>query len=132
MIDYDKLGEQINAIEFDHAFTLHPDGSITDADDYAPMVYEGDGIEDIEIDSTAWRALTNLTGQYLYNGAVMHPSEYIGSGVARVMHDMTDWEDSDISHPVTFVVTTVIACDDVQSDYYDNNLTGWVILEKVA
>ena len=32
---------------------------------------------------TGWELLTGFTGQYSYNGPGMHPSEYIGGGLAR-------------------------------------------------
>lgn len=36
---------------------------------------------------TGWELLTGFTGQYSYNGPAMHPSEYIGGGLARHILD---------------------------------------------
>lgn len=48
------------------------DGQITDAD-------ERQMIEDAE--AQGWTLLTGWTGQYSYNGPIMHASEYIGGGL---------------------------------------------------
>lgn len=48
---------------------------------YAPEVYHSE-TNDIEIQGDGWQALTGYTGQYGYDGAVMHPSEYIGGTLA--------------------------------------------------
>lgn len=36
---------------------------------------------------TNWSLLTGFTGQYGYHGPAMHPSEYIGGGLARHILD---------------------------------------------
>jgi hypothetical protein len=52
---------------------------VTDAgtDVYAPTLY------DDELDSDRWELLDGYSGQYGYSGPVMHPSEFIGGGMAR-------------------------------------------------
>lgn len=100
--------------EFDHPFTVGEGGSLADARDvYAPEVYhDPDG--DIEIISDEWEALTGFTGQYSYNGAVMHASEYLGGGLARHVLD----------NPGTYVVVAVEVLDD------HDHPAGWAILRK--
>lgn len=116
------LGERINAIEFDHPFTLRPDGAITDAPGvWAPSVYHDDAA-DIHIDGAGWRALTGMTGQDRYHGAVMHQSEYIGKGIADHLQELANDE------PQTFVVVAV-ECDPSDDDP-DPEPAGWAILKK--
>lgn len=66
-------------MEFDHVIQIHEDGSITDRNDlYAP------DLMDEAIDSDDWEFFsTGYTGQYGYNGPIMHNSEFIGGGLER-------------------------------------------------
>ncbi len=118
MTDFNDLAKRIDAFEFEHVYTLHPDGSLTEPEGiWAPEVYD-DPDNDIWT-WTGWRALTGLTGQDSYHGAVMHPSEYIGAGIARYMQEMAEEE------PVTFahvVVTDPFAEDD------EDDVVGWAIV----
>ena len=84
--------------EFDHPFTVTGAGAVEDAPSgvYAPEVYHSE-TTDIEIMGDGWEALTGYTGQYSYNGAVMHASEFIGGKLA----------DDILSTPGTYVVTVV-------------------------
>jgi hypothetical protein len=76
---------QVNAtalsdlMEFDHPITVHEDGTVTDgpANLYAPNLY------DDELDSSEWELLNGYSGQQSYAGPIMHPSEFIGGGMAR-------------------------------------------------
>lgn len=114
------LAEQINAFEFDHVFTLHPDGTITEPKNvWAPSVYHDDAT-DITIDGAGWRALTGMTGQDSYHGAVMHPSEYIGRGIADYLQELAS------DAPATFVVVTVECLPD--DDDPEPEPAGWAIL----
>ena len=117
------LAERINAFEFGHVFTLHPDGTITEPRGiYAPDVCHDDAT-DITIDGKGWRALTGMTGQYGYNGAVMHASEYIGKGIADYLLELAADE------PQTFVVV-VVEClpDEDEDEDADVEPAGWAIL----
>jgi len=82
---------------------MSDDGTLSDAHGvYAPEVYHSE-TDDIEIDGVAgrrgetWEALYGYTGQYSYNGAVMHSSEFLGGGLA----------DDILSTPGTYVVVVV-------------------------
>lgn len=86
---------------------------------HAPSVYhDPDG--DITIEGDGWLAMTGLTGQYGYNGAVMHSSEFIGSRIAEAMSDLSD------STPQVFVVVVV------ESDVDGEEPAGWAILYQEA
>ena len=115
------LAEQINAIEFDHPFTLHPDGTITDPTGvHAPSVYHDDET-DVRIDGSGWRALTGMTGQHGYHGAVMHQSEFIGRGIASYLLELA------ADGPTTFVVVAV-ECEMEDDDEDIPEPAGWAIL----
>lgn len=78
-------------VEFDHPFTIHPDGTMTDGprDLYAP------DLTDDELDGDdRWRMVTGYSGQHGYSGPIMHNSEYLGGGMARDV----------LAHPGTYVV----------------------------
>lgn len=121
-----ELAKRIQAFDFDHVFTLHPDGSITEPDGvWAPSVYHDDDT-DIYIDGSGWAAITGLTGQDSYHGAVMHASEYIGTGVAGVMWEMA----IDAEEPVTFTLVVVECLP--EDDDPEPEPAGWAILYRTA
>ena len=102
--------------EFDCPFTVHSDGTLTDAKGvYAPEVYHSE-TDDIEITSDIWEALTGYTGQYGYNGACMHASEYLGGQLAADI----------LSTPGTYVLVVV----EVMTEYpvVDDEPAGWAVL----
>lgn len=126
---------QVNAdnlnshVEFDSAFGVDVDGNIIDAPvgTYAPRVENSD-TEDIDIDSDEWEAFSvDYTGQYSYNGAVMHASEYLGGALAADI----------LNTPGTYVVTAVeVDCmGDEAFCTYDNGCdcepAGWTVLKLV-
>jgi hypothetical protein len=90
--------DNLNAVmEFGHVIQVLQDGTVIDR---VPSVYGPESL-DMEVDadgqsihaddsdikgqakSAGWELLTGYTGQYSYNGPVMHPSEYIGGRMAR-------------------------------------------------
>jgi hypothetical protein len=119
---YRQLAETIQKMEFDHVFILHPDGTVTDAPPirgyWAPeVVNDPDGDVDM-CGYHEWSCITGMTGQYGYSGAVMHPSEYVGDGVARVMAEMS------AELPIAFCLTVVTDLDTREGD---DNAVGWAI-----
>jgi hypothetical protein len=106
--------------EFDHPFIVSEDGTLSDAPDthtnWAPEVYHSD-TNDVDIMGEGWEALTGYTGQYAYNGAVMHQSEYIGGGLA----------DDILNTPGTYVVVVV----NVLTLDEDEEPAGWAVLRHV-
>jgi hypothetical protein len=126
--------EDLEFMDFDHVFTITEDGTIEDADEYAPSV-EHDDKYDVLIDGTphleseTWEAFsTGYTGQHGYNGPVMHVSEYLSGGLADDM----------LSTPGIFVIEVV----DAPCDYDDPDTlcdietgcgcdpAGWIVLRK--
>lgn len=108
--------EALNSImEFDHVIRVRDDGSVTDEPGlYAPDVYsEDDG--SVTIGGTGWGLLNGYSGQESYSGPVMHPSEYIGGGMARDI----------LAEPGVYVAVVV-------SDYSDGETDGWAVLRRDA
>jgi hypothetical protein len=130
--EIDGLGVEINRQEFDHVFLVTRRG-VQDGPDgiYAPSVYHDD-FDDITIDGVPpadsdWRALRGYTGQYLYSGAVMHPSEFIGGRLAADIVDMSA-EAELYGRPLLWTVTTVEVHPDEDDDEPDP--AGWTILYR--
>ncbi len=81
----DGLNSQM---EFSHAITVWPDGTLTDAsrDVQRTAPESADGDADALTDGSAeqgWSLLDGFSSQYSYSGPVMHTSEYIGGSMAR-------------------------------------------------
>lgn len=80
------MERELNEImEFDHIIRVAEDGTITeprDVDIYADLNVAPDGTDEFDL-SDGWELLKGFTGQYSYNGPVMHPSEFIGGGLER-------------------------------------------------
>lgn len=150
----ESLAQQINAVELDSVFTLtvfdagvarlsFPDGV------YAPNVLHSE-TDDVSIDDPSWEALKGFTGQYGYNGAVNHPSEFVGREIARELARLAEDE------PQTFVMVSVeveasdeevhevaaregfdTATDDGWAQARDmadgeQDAAGWAILRKIG
>lgn len=71
-------------MEFDHVVRVHSDETVTDEPgEFAPEFYpEGEYTDEAYV-SQGWELMRGYTGQYGYNGPCMHPSEFIGGGLAR-------------------------------------------------
>src|SRR5688500_2802759 len=94
--DFDQLAKLMNDQDFDHVWTVTLDRRVIDVehdgegyDVHAPdVVNDPDG--DVDIYSEHWHALTGMTGQYGYSGAVMHKAESCGRGMAMAIAHMCD------------------------------------------
>lgn len=84
--------ENLNSVmEFGHVIHVHSDGTVTEPRVFNPpeVVYreldaDGQCVDDEIHDlPDGWTLLRGYTGQYGYNGPVMHPSEFIGGRLAR-------------------------------------------------
>jgi hypothetical protein len=80
--------ENLNSVmEFGHMIRVNVDGTVIDSPDRPYMevsTYKGDDGEwhdDFQLPE-GWKLMSGYTGQYSYNGPVMHPSEYIGGRMA--------------------------------------------------
>jgi hypothetical protein len=115
------VADRVHSFEFEHVFTLDADGTITEpAGVWAPECYnDPDG--DIDLAGAhEWSAMVGLTGQDSYHGAVMHPSEYVGRGVATAMLELAE------GGPVTFALVIVTDLD-ADRDAGEDDACGWAI-----
>jgi hypothetical protein len=108
-----SLADQIQALEFDTVFSIEGGAVVERHDLYAPSVYN-DPDNDIYLDDSRWDCFTGLSGQYGYNGAVMHSSELVGRGIADYLNDYAAEND-------------VVFCLVVVNDLDDEDVVGWAI-----
>lgn len=117
--------------EFDVAFTVteREDGTYgvrAATGVHAPEVYvstddDGQILDQHESDMVAdvkrqgWELLTGWTGQYGYNGPIMHASEYFGGSLREHV----------LSVPGTYVLV-VVACE-----FDEDGDAGWAIARKL-
>jgi len=81
-----------NVMDFYHVIRVHADGTVTDSPE---SPYLDEAVRSVLVNADTWEwedeinlpegwtLLSGFTGQYSYNGPVMHVSEYIGGGLAR-------------------------------------------------
>lgn len=107
-------------MEFDHVIQVHADGSITDAPNnlYAPDLYDG------ELQGDGWEFFTTgYSGQYGYNGPIMHNSEYIGGGLERDI----------LAQPGYYVsVVCYWTPEDESDEAAENAIEGWAVAYRPA
>lgn len=118
--------------DFDHPFIMDGSvimGGLRDAPGYyAPSVTHDDEhdvlVDGMPLADSEWSAITGMTGQDRYNGAVMHASEFIGSAIAERMSELSE------EIPQVFVI---VACEvDPTDDDPEPEPAGWVILYREA
>lgn len=106
-------------MEFDTVICVDPAGEVTTMwGVYAPDLYHVEGEQhpnDVEVHGDDWTLLVGYTGQYGYNGAVMHSSEIISG---RMESDI-------LSHPGLYVACVVNCYSD--DDNVDPEPAGWAI-----
>lgn len=105
---------------------------IVDAEDslYAPSVNDyvdqsGSSVGNLEIEDSAWEAVTGYSGQDGYSGPEMHSSEFLGGRMARdVLEDIG----------ATYVVVAVTnmpswEASELDTDMVMDSSSGWVLLK---
>jgi hypothetical protein len=110
-------------VEFDAPFRVMPDGSVDNSlpNVYAPSVYgygdaDGQVTERETIDGREdWEFVDGFSGQYGYSGPVMHPSEFLGGGMARYVLE-------------TPGIYCVVGVYDMNDDDGDTALYGWALV----
>lgn len=115
IVDLDNDAYALNKImDFDHVIRVHENGSVSWAPNmYAPTLYvDEDGTEYFE--GEGWTLLSGYTGQYLYSGPVMHPSEFIGGQMARDI----------LSEPGYYVAILADCLEDEEEP------AGWAVARK--
>lgn len=122
-----------DVMSFDHVICVHEDGTVTEGhtllEPDITMYVDADGQDiygDAELIKQAkgyrdsWELLSGFTGQYGYNGVVLHQSEFIGGGLA----------DHILSTPGYYVAVTV-ECEGPENDRDENENSeepaGWVV-----
>jgi hypothetical protein len=125
-------------MEIDHVIRVHADGTVSDADD-SPRIYAPECLIETDQDgqilagheaafkasvkSQGWDLMDGYSGQYRYAGPIMHPSEYIGGGLAR-----------DILERPGLYVACIVSCLPYGSE--DNSETGetedagWIVCRR--
>lgn len=112
-----QLADTIQALDFDTVFRL-VDGEVIEVqDEYAPNVYN-DPDDDVYLEDSRWSCFTGLTGQYGYNGAVMHSSELFSANLALYLLDH-DQECDDCLYSLVVV-----------NDLEDDEPIGWAIVHR--
>jgi len=111
----------MSTFDFDSVYTL--DGERTSGE-YAPDVtlcdYEtGNG--DAETDRSSWALITGKTGQYSYNGAVMHPSETASDDL------VIEWV-----REAGGDLFAIVEVRDVDGSFPDGGPIGWAIAYRKA
>lgn len=109
-----QLADAIQALEFGAVFRLVDDKVIEVDNEYAPNVYN-DPDDDVYLEDSRWTCFTGLTGQYGYNGAVMHSSELVGTGIAQYIADHAQECDD--------CLFSLVVVNDLEND----DLIGWAI-----
>lgn len=115
-IDMGKLAEAIQAQEFDSVWTIRGDSVLPCRGPvWAPEVYiDADGGD--HLDGPGWSFVSGgMTGQYGYNGPVLHPSEFVGPGVAARLAELS----------VDYLAFALVVVSDPDDEDQD---AGWAIV----
>ena len=103
-------------IDMDGPFTVTTCHVVTDWHEglHAPEACwsEDGGLEVLSDEWEAWS--TGMCNQWGYTGPIMHPSEYLGGGMAQTLLD----------EPGTYVITEVVDLDDPDAP------VGWIMLKR--
>ena len=123
--DFDQLAELMNGQDFDHVWTVTLDRRVIDVEDiYAPDV-SNDPVSDVDIMGEGeWHALTGMTGQYGYSGAVMHNSESFGRGMAMAIAHMCD----EAYEQDRKLAWTVVEVRNEDGTYPEGDPIGWAVV----
>lgn len=139
-------------MEFDHIVKVDAEGNVTDTDmsvgstkAYFDLNVTPDGTDEFEL-SEGWSLLSGFTGQYGYNGPVMHPSEYVGGGLERHIletpgyyvvlevgaYDSHDWQQATFTGAKTCSRCGLLPLDeeDMGSTCKSDEPAGWAIAYK--
>lgn len=121
--------------EFDHVYLIDGLGIVTDN---AKGIHAPDVINDpehdvlidyLKVEDSEWSVLVGHTGQYSYNGAVMHPSEQWGKWAIEDLAGRVEQDGY-----VAFAIVEVRPDLDEQDndDYSDESPVGWAVVYKVV
>jgi hypothetical protein len=140
-------------MEFDHIIRVNADGTITedldmstmDRGSYFDLAVDQDGTDIFDM-SAGWTLLSGFTGQYGYNGPVMHASEYVGGGLERHIRETPGYYvvlivnalESHVWQESRFTGTTTCSrcgllpldADDMETTCQIDEPAGWAIAYK--
>lgn len=117
-----SAGHLNGLVDFDCPFRVMEGGAIRVEDgvyapDYVYSEYPGVVIED-----GGWEALAGYTGQYGYDGPVMHVAETLSGRLAQdIMSDVGG----------VYVVVEVHATELDPEDHYGDSPAGWAVIRMV-
>lgn len=102
------------AFEFDVPVEVKGNGSAAPRlDIFAPDLLD-------EQVSSGWELLNGFSGQDRYAGPIMHPSEYIGGGLARHI----------LQHPGVYVAVAAYYSPEAEGD--ETTIEGWAIAKQTT
>ena len=112
--------EDLNGVmEMGRVVYVYGDGTVDYGFEHAPLLpdfyVDSDGKDTVESNGAEWTFLSGYTGQYSYNGPVMHVSEYIGAGMARDILEAPGW------------YAAIEVKDGDTWEYPDGDPIGWVV-----
>lgn len=107
---------------FDHVIRSNGDGTFEEVwEEFAPEVYlyeTESGEWELERLSGEWQFLTGFSGQYGYDGPLLHSSEYIGGGLAKHITNVPGLYVAAVAYPMPL------------DDDEDPELDSWVVLYR--
>ena len=90
-------------MDLDNVIRSNGDGTFEDVSEYAPEVYlfeTESGTWELEKLYGGWQFLTGFSGQYGYDGPLMHASEYIGGGLAEHIAEVPGLYVATVAYPL--------------------------------
>lgn len=130
-----SLNDQMS---FDHVIRIDENGAVAKPltttyapevyvecadDDCGPITAEAEAAMIAHVEEQGWELMTGYTGQCLYNGPIMHVSEYVGGRL----------EDDIRATPGLYVVVepTGLYETEEQEERNGDQAIGWVVARKV-
>lgn len=89
-------------------------------DPFAPDVVNVEG-GDVEVQGKGWHVITGKTGQYSYNGAVMHPSESADDNTVREWVREVDGD-----------LFAIVEVREESGEFPEGDPIGWAIVYRKA
>lgn len=140
-------------MEFDHIIRVNSDGTIDedldvstmDSGSYFDLAVDEDGTDIFEM-SEGWELLRGFTGQYSYNGPVMHPREFIGGRLEQHIRETPGYYvvlivnalEPHVWQEARFTGTTTcercgllpLDADDMETTCQSDEPAGWAVAYK--
>ena len=123
MSHFEFAAQTISNAEFGTTFLVRQDGTITETDSIAPddLDFYGDP-SDLDGLYGGWNIVPGLSGQYGYDGPIMHESEIFDTTVLDILMRTTDG-------PLHVALVPVQDTEDPDSLDY-GEYVGWAVLAQ--